>query len=452
MLFRSLRPVQTLATLGLPDEFIESELEGRFLAALGGSLAGPEKGWAKVLRNGKPCHTFRWNGRQWVVEPQVLLGEADGAAVASKPDFVLWPLDNTPGVLPVAVFMDGFAYHVRPEDPRGGVSEDILKRMAIIRSRRFLVWSLTWDDLEDFAANPAARAENVFTVNELRAGTVRGILARKKCRFDETLASACGMCALLGYLENPDAAAWGAGVAACVMTAMSPVPPLYDAGEVEKLAERLRTEGDAGPAALRPVKAHGDCLAAVVRRNWVCVLLRAGREAANLFDWKSFSALLRVEDGPAARRAEGYKAAWRCSLASANLLQFLPGFEWLSTGLAVSPEGAGTPPPAEDPDNTGRDGADGDAFDELLDLCDESCRGIMRACAAGGKPVPVVGYELEGPDGRVCGEAELAWPVPKVAVLTESQTEHAQVFESQGWMLMTAPEASSNVAALLDLL
>ena len=53
-------------------------------------------------------------------------------------------------------------------------------------------------------------------------------------------------------------------------------------------------------------------------------------EAANKLEAGSFSAILRIEDRHEQRQAEGFKGRWRKSLQTANLLQFLPGFEWIS--------------------------------------------------------------------------------------------------------------------------
>ena len=53
----------------------------------------------------------------------------EGVPVPCRPDFVLWPQGDQPGALPAAIFTDGFAYHVKPEQPQGALPDDIRKRL-----------------------------------------------------------------------------------------------------------------------------------------------------------------------------------------------------------------------------------------------------------------------------------------------------------------------------------
>lgn len=65
--------------------------------------------------------------------------------------------------------------------------------------------------------------------------------------------------------------------------------------------------------------------------------------------------------------------------------------------------------------------------------CDERCQDVLRACADQGGPLPEVGYELQDEQGRVCAEAELAWPSKQVALLLPEQAEAEAEFVTQGW-------------------
>jgi hypothetical protein len=76
-------------------------------------------------------------------------------------------------------------------------------------------------------------------------------------------------------------------------------------------------------------------------------------------------------------------------------------------------------------------------LEELLKYCDERCREVVRFCADEGRPLPVVGYELQDKQGRVCAEAELAWPSKKVAVLLPEQDEAEAEFAAQGWKVFS---------------
>jgi hypothetical protein len=78
--------------------------------------------------------------------------------------------------------------------------------------------------------------------------------------------------------------------------------------------------------------------------------------------------------------------------------------------------------------------------EELLTYADERCHGIIRTCAARSLPLPVVGYELLGPQGKVCADAELAWPSQKVAVLLPDRMDAAPVFEGTGWKVFSVAD------------
>src|SRR5207248_9801663 len=81
--------------------------------------------WNKALRSGKWCYEFEADGgKRWLLEPQVELTASEGVPVPCRPDFVLWPQGEQAGALPAAVFTDGFAFHVKPEQPLGGLADD----------------------------------------------------------------------------------------------------------------------------------------------------------------------------------------------------------------------------------------------------------------------------------------------------------------------------------------
>jgi len=88
-------------------------------------------------------------------------------------------------------------------------------------------------------------------------------------------------------------------------------------------------------------------------------------------------------------------------------------------------------------------------LDELLKYCDERCRSIVRACADQGRPLPEVGFELQDEQGRVCAEAELAWPSKQVAVFLPEQDGAEADFVTQGWKVFSTKDEQQK---LLDAL
>ena len=126
---------------------LESELEARFIEALRRTRVDRDNVTVRHdLVNGKPGYVLRVRGRTWLAEPQADLAEPDGVIVPSRPDFLFRPARAAEAPA-VAVFMDGFQYH------RDATDEDSAKRMALVRAG-FLVWSLTWHDLEAAFGRP----------------------------------------------------------------------------------------------------------------------------------------------------------------------------------------------------------------------------------------------------------------------------------------------------------
>ena len=83
-------------------------------------------------------------------------------------------------------------------------------------------------------------------------------------------------------------------------------------------------------------------------------------------------------------------------------------------------------------------------------ICDERCRRLVRACLDHGRPLPVVGYELQDEDERICADAELAWEDRRLAVLLPDRAEGLEEFRRQGWTVFLADDLTEE--QLLDLL
>ena len=147
--------VKTFHELDLSLGLVESELERQFILRLGkiaedakdakgsfvvATVRGFLKGW-KVKLPGNRVLGGTKDVCEWEIVPQKDLKPEDGVLVASRPDFLFYPLgEGADGVRPVAVFVDGWEYH------RDIVADDVIKRAAL-RAAGYRVWSLTWDDV-----------------------------------------------------------------------------------------------------------------------------------------------------------------------------------------------------------------------------------------------------------------------------------------------------------------
>jgi hypothetical protein len=90
--------------------------------------------------------------------------------------------------------------------------------------------------------------------------------------------------------------------------------------------------------------------------------------------------------------------------------------------------------------------------DELVDYCDERCQQFVRSWADRKLLLPVVGYELQDAAGRVCAQAELAWPSKKVAAVLPEGADARPDFEKQGWTVVDATDLANQEKCLRELL
>jgi DEAD/DEAH box helicase domain-containing protein len=430
-----LQSVQFLSQVQVPELLIESELEGRFVATLETHFTKNHWKWTKLLKSGKWCFELEVDGgKKWLLEPQVDLNEAHGTPVPCRPDFVLWPVGGSEGALPVAIFTDGFAFHVRPTEPQGHLGDDIRKRLALIRSRKFLVWSLTWDDVEELSGKDQCRGTSLLTDLGLDENKLRLFLKKAKSPLPAGFIAWSGINTLLRYLEKPEPEAWGKAVTAALVAGLFPVSgsnhlPKYPQDSLQTLAQSVRSEAKVPSLELPTPDPAGLCLAKLYQPSCLTLLLYTPAEAANKLDSTAFSLLLRIEDDWDCRKAEAYKRHWRKNLQTANLLQFLPNYEWLSSE-AISMQLPQAPAAAK----AEQSGPATEAWlEELLTYCDARCHDLVKGLAGRGCSRPENGYELTDGSGRVCAEAELAWPNAKIAVVLPERADAVALFQDRGW-------------------
>lgn len=92
------------------------------------------------------------------------------------------------------------------------------------------------------------------------------------------------------------------------------------------------------------------------------------------------------------------------------------------------------------------------AHAEELEYFDERSRDFVQFWAEKGLPFPEAGYELKDESGRICAQAELAWPERKVAALLPEDFAHQHAFESRGWHIFDAVDLIKHESRLLSLI
>ena len=157
----------SLGTVSGEGGIEESELEDKFVSTL--RNISPARGWKFTNRTDATYRYYQLdlkcsNGenRTYLIHPQRELGPAVDVEFNTRPDFLISCTDrelegeqlDTTKILPIAIYLDGYAYHGKAAEgkvPR--FFDDYKKRDAIHRSNRYLSWTLSWEDFDLFANN-----------------------------------------------------------------------------------------------------------------------------------------------------------------------------------------------------------------------------------------------------------------------------------------------------------
>ena len=432
-----LEEVPSLGGLTINATF-DSELEARFVEALRRiEIDGAAGVHVRAdLVGGKPGYVLTIGDRTYFVETQADLGASDGVAVPSRPDFLIRPARPAPDQPPVAVFTDGFEFH------RDVTDADSLKRMALIRAG-FLVWSLTWHDLE-IAFGGAPDAPD-FLAGEPAANDMMAVQRTLDARWDiAALRSRLGESALpllVRYLAEPAPNRWKRAVFTALFGLFDREPMLSDALRARfdgAAADRLPGQVLEALAELSaPVAVAGSGTwigtAPAFADLFVALPLAAVQEG----DPNAIVAVAHLHDDEASRASRDYRRVWNGALRLFNLLQFLPG-AWWATRVGVErgiyPEFA----PASDGPVAPGSVQPAEGWKDAIGLAAPELHALLGDLSTRGAPVPEVGFELSGNEGAVLAEAELAWPAQNVAVLLPDQEVHVAPFEQAGWQVVTS--------------
>lgn len=455
----------TLAKVSLAQR-LESELELKFVNAL---LA--RSGTIKDFRaqrsawKGAECWELAVGEHHWRMEAQVELGPKDGVRIPTRPDFVLRCLTR-PDARPVAVYCDGYEYHVRPGQPLGGIVDDLAKRAALIAAG-WVVWSVTWRDVEHFegATAPAPLA---------LGGVDRAVLGKVLERVGVSdLAGTVERQAidlLLAWLSAPDAGRWAGlarGILAALATqAMVRRQPCNDEAGLDRLEDHLDRAPAMHPMPLPALVATPGRVVGWVHAEGALVMLaRIPVDATKRGDMAAARAVLRLDDTETLRAEKStFEPAWRAFLQAWNLLQFHDGVDVTTTERVAS--GGAEAAPVEEAAFASlalvADPATPDASEPttlppaIADLA-ALCSGpvfveLLKLAHRNGLPLPSVGEEIPDVRGRTLANAELAWMDRKVAIATPSamSEQDAERARALGWTVLFPPVALGDLVGLLE--
>lgn len=438
--------LQKIRKLSLIDtnRLIGSELERQFLEALNrlGSV-NRMVSVNKKLVNEKEGYSLRMGECTWDIELQVDFGPSEGVPVKCRPDFVFWPVRTSGTQKPVAVFTDGFTFH------KDNVADDFLKRMAIIQSGKYRVWSLSYNDVQDVFRPRQDYKTNTWLYDKLPNGSRMYMSYVKAVNAQELTPAKKNPFELLAeYLSRPDAeelfAAHARAFAFSLLDyTLIDKQNVYNA-QVEDWQSAYRSMGSP-----RGVHTYGKAIYGMWEPRRTLGNIRIYAMLSMDDRNKKMDAPIRVlailHDDES--RTDNYNKDWNGFLSFSNNMQFVKDALFMTrkgirqsvyTAL-LSDERTGAdidsmPGLAADLDRNG--------WEEIYDYLDDVEKSCATEMMKNKIPAPdAVGYELESKkNGAVIGEASMAWTVKKVVLLLPEQEEYSEVFKREGWRVLLATD------------
>jgi DEAD/DEAH box helicase domain-containing protein len=427
----SFEKTTSLKTVSLSSLF-DSELEERFIDNLKKPRIGqtPPELSSKTV-NGRPGYSFKVGDRQWDIEIHANVGEREGVSVPSEVDFLFKPVggDNE-GVLPLAVFTDGFAYHANITNGKYRVGKDFAQRMALVKSGKYRVWSLTFEDVKHKTGEEPKYCLSPFgKATRTRAKIYDQFDAAKKVKKLSKVHLEGAFDNLLRYLNDPDLVAWQS-TAFIEALLLSGTPMKVDDQTFRLWDGRLRgeEESELGAEIVRsesPTYAIGRKLSQYASGETGLVTLSAVElQAINSADAEKMNLICRLADeGEKISKKEEFQPMWNGALTCYNLMQFLPRALLLNTrGIeeGATPEELLVDEELVEAPNTS-------PWSEVHSLALPEFRDLAKKLDEAGKDVPEVGYEFTRSNGEVVGTAEFAWPARKIAVCTAAEKEQGKL-------------------------
>lgn len=440
----NLTEIERLGNIAVGGLF-ESELERQFIEAM--NRLGNDSREVSVhpsLVHERPGYSLRIGECLWEIELQVEFDESKGVPVNSRADFVLYPKRTTGKQKPVVIFTDGFSYHKDKAD------DDTLKRMAIMKTGKYRVWSLSWKDVQhifkklgDYKTNtlmpehmPSAKVYRPT----VKAAGAESIKPDKENAFE----------LLVDYLANPEAEELFCNHATAYAMALVDMSKMknkkaYDNWYVnwEKVLTALESTQEPegfgqtvfGQWKPRPIQGNIDIMAMVAVKD-MTLKMQAPMN------------IMAVLNDNQATRTDKYYEDWNGFLHFANIMQFTKNFAFVTangldnasyTVLSIfdMPEN-----PADSA--TDLDVSINEKWNKYISediFIDDVTKVCVNEMMNHGVPAPsIVGEEIMDDRGAVIAMAEMAWEELKIVWLSPEQEEYKEDFIAKGWKVLISSD------------
>jgi DEAD/DEAH box helicase domain-containing protein len=432
----TLAPTESLSDISVAG-LMDSVLEARFVEALQ-RFGRPDRAVTikKSLVRNKPGFHLSIGDQEWLIEPQLTLGPAQGLPVTVSIDFVLRPATVASSRRAVAVFLDGFQYH------RDRVAVDMVQRMSLLAGGEYDVWGFTWQDVDaafdrttplpPMLLHPESSVLKVW-YQQLGLGAWTHVLdttpmellltslSTDRDAIPWTKLASVALIAQMGVSPKVDLAAWRAEVDMLV-----PEPLRSGLSEIDDQSLFVRRPAD-GPGSLG---------------LWG-VASRAAAADISLVD--GFRAVIWLDDSVEHHDTPAFREAWRGYLLAFLLLRALPRILFL-TKTGAHPEAYERLAHMRMAASTNLDEA-WSALDVGPDF-----KIIIEQLAEAEVELPEVGLDLPDARGLSFGvEGELVWESLRIAVVREFD-EVAQRGVAPGWKLFGLVQCAVDVTPLVSAL
>jgi DEAD/DEAH box helicase domain-containing protein len=443
------------------NALFDSELEARFIEALRRSkFENQPVSLKQDIVNGKPGWYLKINNLAYYIEPQVELGPGEGISLPSKADFVFYPERQRGNrVKPVAVFTDGFMYHADISASKSRIGKDMAQRMAIVRSGKYSIWSLTWEDVENkFNPQPFYFINFTHHNPQVLFKLLDAYEEPFKVKTLSGMSTAGSFDMLIQYLSQPDVTLWKMYA---LIQSLIPINPqnLCSKSMIETLSNLLQGNLPWKEVVLemKPEKS-GDYLSGFYEKYYdnqsPMIKLLAYAEKQSLQNRKidELRVVCRLFDDDELAVNSVFKSVWNGFLRMFNIYQFAPGALFITSQGVAQGEYVGLEEKPEK-DTFGEKEVEATAaFIELKKITDPSLHPLLSFLAARHLPLPEAGYELCNEKGEIIAVAELGWPEQKVAFLLEEEMEYKQIFVSVGWRIAPLREVMVNLEQYISLI
>lgn len=429
------------------EGLLDSALEARFLEALR-RLGTPERPShvTKAIVAGKPGYRWTIGQQAWHIEPQRDLPPGTGLPVGVSIDFLFHPARVGAGS-PVAVFLDGWAYH------RERVGLDMFQRMSLLASGKYDAWSFTWQDVAEVLEDQGQvePATNLLWKDGDRLNRVFATLGHE--RLPPTLRARLA--------ERP--LAWFRATLGGEVTAdewrklahLTLATQLQRPKEPEKAAFASATE-ELCPAAIRMWLDPGG--EPSVLTHWPATEERpftllahateaAMRAAVEGGAYDGFRVLARLHDTGDGDEAV-LRKTWRGFLRLFDFLREVRAAWFLGRNASGELDLSGLAAM-----HSAGPGESGGAWRDLEAEVGAAFRPIVAALASTELPLPEVGVDLPDATNRACGAmAEIAWPDARIGVATEDELASGAKPVDPRWRIFTLGDLTNGVAPLVTAL